>query len=507
MKDGWFGKLLGEGRFSQKEAVTATAEQKIAKNESLEDRREKLSRKLIKQERVIEKTARDSAVALRRKYSHHDAAFAIALSSILAGSTYGMYRLGKEAHELFRPSQPLYSFSDRPLLSTDEGKKIAEKKSMQMLVGFFDQSGTAMNHLALGMAGKFDITRFNAPSVETMSGADRQETDTARALNLADTAHLGYIVVRLVDPLKESLANKTDDSIVATEKVLDKYGNELNIVKKIKGANILTDVTVLDPISQPESNRDVSDFSLDLTTVGGPDIPNFAEQTPPVVLRQAGNNLQYTFEANRSEIKKIHVSDEDTAIIANTIANVEGDFNLAVGSHIKRIMVADSVFPEGSAPGGNFDFISISQKVLSSAGESKKDAEIREQELRVLVRHECLHSMDFKFSLSKELEPNFAAIPKKFFSDINEEKFLKEQTPFGGHSADNIRELWATFMDDALDASWENKIVRLSPENRQIYLSLLGDIQNALESRDELAKSKVLETVRERIVFLKKSPS
>ncbi|MEK7088746.1 MAG: hypothetical protein AAB913_01290 [Patescibacteria group bacterium] len=209
-------------------------------------------------------------------------------------------------------------------------------------------------------------------------------------------------------------------------------------------------------------------------------------------------------------------------------------------TYVYGISTAEILF--GLEPGTLVKKISIINESGKNAGFSERDtsaidlgkdlfmADNKPQENQIdgleIGKHETFHLLDRIYHISedtawqelfKELSLRPENAPKneniiwdiQYFELINEKNFDPDKQIFGGHSADNIKEFLASFINSITRENWQ-EIMNKYKEHGGFddfiikYKKTLETFQNILTAKKDISSNApILEIIKQRINFLK----
>jgi hypothetical protein len=203
------------------------------------------------------------------------------------------------------------------------------------------------------------------------------------------------------------------------------------------------------------------------------------------------------------------------------ISTAEILFGLKPGTLVKKILILDQSGKNAAFSERDTSAICLGKDLFIENNKTQGDP----VDGKEIGKHETFHSLDRNYKISKdvrwqELFKELSSTPEslskneniissiQYFELINEEHFDPDKEIFGGHSADNIDEFLASFINSTTRENWED-IMTMYKEHGGFtdflnkYKKTLETLQNILTTKENISvDAPILKILEQKISFL-----
>jgi hypothetical protein len=262
-------------------------------------------------------------------------------------------------------------------------------------------------------------------------------------------------------------------------------------------------VSTLQPlnIDLSQANPDLSSSSLNGLIY---------RKTIPALPMQTTTDSNYTFYGLNPDFNKL--VEPNLEPLTSGISDAEEMFGFEKGEAVTKVNIVSAAAPNATFNLANPDAIHIREPVFE-IGQNTDPA----TQLALVTRHETFHAIDGKtrFQLSDNafnpLIPGIKESNPEFFTQLDETNFLdatadQDTISFGGHSAENSGELFASLANSLSHPNWEQRISEHDSSFRDTYKSLLSALSESLSQQPAIpGDAPIHQLLKDRIEFLEKN--
>ncbi len=296
---------------------------------------------------------------------------------------------------------------------------------------------------------------------------------------------------------RSKMSDNGQDITVATRTLQDAYGNGIEAVRVFSpdGLTAHETVTVLPDIPlDTDGTPDMVPLRIELGPVGGGDFSG------AFLVKEASRQVRtehfsmYGYETISPEVVDL-IAAEDGAI-KRGLDNVAKLFGRPSTDII-------SLFLDKNI-GENAGVLTSQPNVVHFEVALLANAHTRpEGFVELIAQHEGFHAADAELSFANSalMQAAYLLMPKEDYSLMDESAVYPYA--FGGHSAANTAEFYASFMDSFVRPDWEKWIILQPKELREPYLLAAQGLEASLRAQTTIPEDAPIRALtEERIRFL-----
>ena len=289
-----------------------------------------------------------------------------------------------------------------------------------------------------------------------------------------------------ITSLGEEFKFLESEFVKKSKEVTDKYGNKLYL----KAKNGEYDLDIELKSSHIASKNKYEEVNIDLSEFG---IEDFPKALSIRSLNEVKLNTDVKVLSSKVDSLNQKQKENISAFLsgAHSVLSFFGKEGL-----VKNVVVIDTISENAFIKPIDKDTIYIHDEILKISPENLMRIGIHEA--THLVDHiddkaisngmttkfyNSLFSLNLGIANNEESEYSKS---KNFFNNLNESSFF--ETGVGGHSQDNPKELFASFITSLTNPSWRGKMLAESLDFDKKYLHLLNAVETDLKNSNSISK-------------------